>query len=94
MSAKMVPNLLRFVFGIASLISWGNYAIARSNFMSSGSPVKDALHAVELDQHGSISYITNLQSHVLSFWIACSMGCFLVTAAIGARGRLRYLVKH
>jgi hypothetical protein len=89
-----VLKLIQLVSAIASLISWGNYAIARASFMRDGRRVSDSLHAIELDQHGSISYITKHQSHVLALWVACSIACFLVAAVIGARGRLRQLVKR
>ena len=90
MNLKVVLKAFQFVLAIASLVLWGSYGIARDNFMHEGNRVSDALHSIELDQHGSVVFITSHQSHVLSFLVACSIGCFLVAAVIDLyrRGRL------
>jgi hypothetical protein len=96
MNSKVALKFLQFLLAIAALMFWGSYGIARSTFMREGSRVSDALHAIELDQHGSIAYITKHQSHVLSSLVACSIACFVVAAGIDLyrRGRLPKLARH
>jgi len=95
MNLKAVLKFLQFVLAIAALMFWGSHGIAYSTFMREGSRTSDALHVIELDQHGSIAFITRHQSHVLSSLLACSVGCFLVAAVIDLyrRGCLPKLAK-
>ena len=96
MTLKLVLKASQFVLAIASLMSWGSFIIARDNFMRTGSSVSDALHTIKENEHGSIAYITSHQSHVLSLWVSCSIGCFVVAAVIDLyrRGRLPKFPKH
>lgn len=80
--ARRLLRLLQFFLAIASLLLWGSHSIAFDDFMCEGRRSIDATHQVELDQHGSIAYITLHQSHVLTGLTIAAASCFVVAALL------------
>jgi len=86
---RRLLRLLQLFLAIASLLLWGEHSIAFDDFMNEGTRISDVTHGVELDQHGSIAYITLHQSHVLTGLTIAAASCFVVAALVG-----KYVGKH
>lgn len=73
-----------------SFISWGNRMIAFSEFMRNGSIKADSVHSIELNQHGSIVYITEHQSHVLTMLTFIAFLSFITALLVDLYRRKKF----
>lgn len=85
-----VIRAVQVVLLAVSFMSWGNSMIAFGQFMREGSTKADVTHQIELNQHGSIAYITVHQSHVLTLWEVIAVSSFVVAALLDLHRRKRY----
>jgi hypothetical protein len=90
MTASNALRVVQVALIAASFIAWGNWSIAFFQFMREGSAKADVTHPVELDQHGSIAYISVHQSHVLTEWQVIAASAFITAALLDLYRRKRY----
>ncbi|TAM32066.1 MAG: hypothetical protein EPN68_02960 [Rhodanobacter sp.] len=82
MNLDKLIRAAQIVLLAVSLMSWGNRMIAFDEFMREGTTKADVTHQIELNQHGSIAYITAHQSHVLTAWAVIAASSFVAAALI------------
>jgi hypothetical protein len=85
-----VIRTVQVVLLAVSFMSWGNRMIVFGQFMREGTTKADVTHQIELNQHGSVVYITVHQSNVLTLWAVIAASSFVVAVLLGLYRRKRY----